>query len=282
MSETLGPATGVLSAEIASVLPRFFEGGKGPSHDELTLLFRQAGLADADPGLSGPAGPIGKMKRVRRVLLHAVSSAPEAGGRLVVQLVDTVRASGAFVPEASEYVGDEVMGAARRGFAALGYEFDAEGHLRPALLENLDGAELTEALWTYVRRARSGASDQPQVVGTAKDLAEAVARHVLVESGGEYAPGMGFPGTLYHAYLQLGMAAPDPKLLGQLDADPRLAMQQAIYLLACATNRLRNAEGAGHGRPAPSTADALDGRLSAQASGLVSDLLLTLLEREQG
>jgi hypothetical protein len=92
---------------------------------------------------------------------------------------------------------------------------------------------------------------------------------------------MGFPGTLYHAYLQLGITAPDATLLGHIDADPRTALQQAIYLLACAANRLRNAEGTGHGHPTPSTADALDARLSAQASGVVSDLLPTLLARNK-
>jgi len=165
----------MLSPEIASVIPRFFDAGKGPSHDELTLLFRQTGLAGADPGVSGPGGPIGKMKRVRRVLIFALDEHPDAGARLVRQLVDMVRGSGGFHPGTEDYIGDATVAAARRAFADVGYDLDVGGHLRPATFENLEGGELTEALWAYVRRARSGASDSPQVVGTAKDLAEAVA-----------------------------------------------------------------------------------------------------------
>ncbi len=269
----------MLSTEIVSIVPRFFDGGRGPSHDELSLFIRQAGLEVADPGQSGPAGPIGKMKRLRRVLIHAQSADPDGGARLVAQVVAAVRGNGGFRAGTDDYVGDELMLAARRAFAAVGYEFDAEGYLRPASLENLEGAEMTEALWTYVRRARTGATDQALVVGTAKDLAEAVARHVLVESDGDYTPGLGFPGTLYHAFMRLGLPAPEPKLLSQLGMDARGAVYQAIYLLACAANRLRNEQGTGHGRPTPSTVDELDGRLCAQGAGLVSDLLLTHLDR---
>ena len=73
-------------------------------------------------------------------------------------------------------------------------------HLRPRLLENLDGAELTEALWAYVRRAQTGAGDAELVIGTAKNLEEATVRHVLKELTGEY-PTSGraasFPVVLY-------------------------------------------------------------------------------------
>jgi len=271
----------VLSTEIATLVPKFFDSGKGPSHDELTLYFRQTGLASADPGQQGPEGLIGKMKRVRRVLMHAVEREPEAGSRLVLLLVDSVRANGGFRAGTDDFVGEELIAAVRRGFASLGYEFDAEGHLRPATLENLHGVEMTEALWAYVRRARTGTTDSPQVVGTVKDLVEAIARHVLVETTGGYPEAMNFPGTLYQAYDRVGLTPADPKILGQLDADGRLAVEQALYLLACAVNRLRNQQGTGHGRPHASAADDLDARLSAQSSGLVGELLLATLANRQ-
>jgi hypothetical protein len=269
----------VISTEIASVVARFFADGKGPTHDELTMYFRMTGLSAADPGTKTADGtPIGKLKRVRRVLNHAIDHDPDAGGRLVQLLVDSVRANGGFREGTDGFVGAEVMDQARRGFASIGYEFDAEGHVRQAMLENLQGADLTEALWAYVRRARSGGSDAAHVVGTVKDLSEAIARHVLQETVGGYSKGMNFPGTLYQAYDRLGLRPPPPAMLDQLDEDARIAAQQALYLLACAVNKLRNQQGTGHGRPEPSRLSALDGRISAQASGLIGELLLTALQ----
>jgi len=268
----------VLTPALASVVPRFCDHGRGPSHDELTLVIQQTGLASADPGPTSATGPVGKMKRLRRVLTAALSDAPEEGGRLVVRLVEMVRAVGGFSSESDQYIGEDVCVAAQRAFAEIGYLLDPEGHVRPRLLDNLEGAQLTEALWVYVRRARTGVTDAALVVGTAKDISEAVARHVVVELAGSYSPTMGVPGTIFHAYHHLGLIAPDPKILEQLDPDPRLALQQAVYILACTASRYRNSAGAGHGRPSPSTADALDGRLCAEAAGLLGDLLLTKLE----
>lgn len=47
----------ILTPALASVIPRFCDAGKGPSHDELTLLIQQVGLGDADPGQRDRRGP---------------------------------------------------------------------------------------------------------------------------------------------------------------------------------------------------------------------------------
>ena len=92
-------------------------------------------------------------------------------------------------------------------------------------LESLEGAELSEALRLYVRRARVGHSDAALVTGTAKDLLEAAARHALVEKTGSYDERMNFPMTLYHAFYAEGLATPPGDVLdaweSKLDPDPR-------------------------------------------------------------
>ena len=126
---------------------------------------------------------------------------------------------------------------------------------------------MTDALSAYVRRAQRGAGDAELVIGTAKNLEEATVRHVLKEVTGEYAtagPTANFPTALYSAFHLVGLAGSG----AQLDKDPYRALQQALFLLACAVNRLRNERGDGHGRPEPSVATALEGRLSAQSAGL--------------
>jgi hypothetical protein len=262
----------MLTDEIASAIARFFDGGRGPSHDELDRAIQRADLARADIRRSDPMA--GKMKRIRAVLGYAIDNAPKQGESLVRSVFGLLRSAGCFREGSEQFGGRENIEALRLGFRRVGYDLDAGGDLRPVLLENLEGKELTEALRGYVRRARSGSTDTELVIGTAKNLEEATARHVLKEKIGQYPTHDNFPTTLWQAFEVLGLAGSTI----QLDPDPYKALQEAIFLVACAVNRLRNEKGDGHGRPDPTTATALEGRLSAQAAGLIAELLLTVLE----
>jgi hypothetical protein len=268
----------MISPEIATVVPRFFDGGRGPSHDELTRLFERMGLAEADPLCGDPSLTIGKMKRVRAVLGTALDRDRESGGRLVQSLVLAVRAHSGFQRGSDSYVGDDLLAEAQRAFADIGYELSPDGAIHPRRLEELDGAELTDALLAYVRRAREGADDDALVVGTDKDLLEAVARHALVETTGGYATQDNFPATMYQAFERLELSPAPPSVSDQLDPDPRSAVQQAVYLLALAVNRLRNQQGTGHGRPIPTDLREDDSRIACHATALACEVLLTALE----
>ncbi len=265
----------MINDEIISTIARFFEGGLGPSHDELGRLFRRFGLADADP--ARPGEPLGKMKRVREVLSSALDEDVNAGDELARSLLLVMKAAGCFRPNAENYAGEGTIRAAREAFRSVGYELDPEGNLRPQTLENLDGAQLTEALLVYVRRARVGSADAALVVGTGKDLLEATARHALVESTGRYPEGNNFPTTLFQAFDRLGLATPPPDLIQRLDSDPVRGLEQCLWLLGCTVNRLRNAEGTGHGRPFLPRVTDRQAAVAIQAMGLVSQLLLETL-----
>ena len=66
----------MISTEIAPVVARFCD-RRGPSHDELTLSFKQAGLGSADPGQHAADGVSG-LPRVRRYL-HIGNTRPSHG-----------------------------------------------------------------------------------------------------------------------------------------------------------------------------------------------------------
>jgi hypothetical protein len=267
----------MISPEIATVVPRFFDGGRGRSHDELTRLFELEGLAEADPLHSDPSLTVGKMKCVRAVLGIALERDPEAGARLVQSLVRAVRAYSGFQRGSDNYVGDDLLTEAQRAFTDIGFELSPDGAIHPRRLEELEGTELTEALLAYVRRAREGAGDDALVVGTDKDLLEAVARHALVETTGDYSTRESFPATIYQAFERLGLSPAPPSLSDRLDTDARSALQQAVYLLALAVNRLRNEQGTGHGRPVPTDLMKDDSRIVCHATALVCELLLAAL-----
>jgi hypothetical protein len=211
------------------------------------------------------------------ILAHAIDRQPNEGAQFVTLFIGQVRACGGFRVGTPDCPGAETIAQLRETFRRVGFELDPEGNLRPTVLENLNGVELTEALWAYVRRAQSGSGDAELVIGTAKNLEEATVRHVLKELTGDYSTGgraSHFPTALYQAFYALGLCGSN----AALDNDPYRALQQALFLLACAVNRLRNDRGDGHGRPEPSIATMLEGRLSSQSAGLVCELLLTALK----
>ena len=107
---------------------------------------------------------------------------------------------------------------------------------------------------------------------------EAAARHVLVRQGSMYDERMGFPGTLFQAFDMKGLATPTGQVLQALEegleADPRRRLEQTLYLLGVGVNKLRNAEGTGHGHPFPPCVSDLEAKLAVEAMAIISELLL--------
>ena len=270
--------------ELGSVISDFFEGGDGPSHDQLDRAFVRSGLNPGDPAPGGatPAGPpIGKTKRVRAVFVYATDHDPDAGIKLASQLVGLLRADGMFSRTLASYAGAEKIQRLRESFERIGFELDDSGALRQKVIDNLSGTALTEALRSYVNRINLNPDDASLLVGTGKELDEATARHVLEQKLGAYptgGPGSNFPYTVTQAFTILGLETP-PAI--QLHPDPHRAVQQCLLQLAIEVNRLRNDAGTGHGRPsgprrtAPLTP--AEGRLVARATALVAGAMLDLL-----
>ena len=268
--------------ELGSVLGSFFDGGAGPTHDELDRAIHRVGLQRGDPAPGGrsPTGPVGKTKRVRELMAFATDHDSSGGIRLARHLVDLLRADGAFERDLPGFAGEEKAALLRTAFKRLGFTLDNEGGLLPTVIDNLTGSELTDALRAYVNRVNLNPDDVSLLVGTGKELDEAAARHVLLERLGEYPIGGhagSFPATLARAFSSIGLeVAPD--LTGQLDPDPRRQVHQCLFLLGLAVNRLRNDAGTGHGRPdAPKKSTPLtpaESRLVARATALLAGMLL--------
>jgi hypothetical protein len=260
---------------VAAVADLFHADRWQPSHDDLTIQFKRTRLLRADPRQQ--YAMIGKRKRVRGVLLHALDQDQRAGKQLVSNLVGLVKGAGGFRKASEFYVGDETFANARAAFLTEGFELDSDGNLRPRLLENLQDAELDAALLAYVRRAQQGSTDAALVTSTGKDLLEASARRVVERAGGNYST-MNFPGTLYQAFDAQGLAPVPPRAMDainrELSTDARERFAQALYIVGCAINTLRNSEGTGHGRPFPSRVTEREGRAAVEVMGAISELLL--------
>lgn len=266
---------------LGAVLGDFFEDGSGPSHDQLDQAIVRARLTAGDPAPGGktPQGsPLGKTKRIRQVLVYATDRDAAAGLGLARHVVSLLRADGAFSPGTGRYAAESKIGRLREAFAPVGFTLAPSGELRPTVIDNLAGTELTDALRAYVNRINLNPDDAPLQVGAGKDLDEAAARHVLQERTGTYPAGGhagSFPVTLANAFTTLGFSVPGSV---QLNSDPHQAVRECLFLLGTAVNRLRNDAGAGHGRPGPprktQPLTPAEARLVARATALLAGALL--------
>lgn len=264
-----------ITVPMAGALAELFPPESPVSHYVLDRCFERYGLSQFDPRRFDPNA--GKIKRVREVLTEAAHRDPVRGGQLLRHLVDQMKGAGEF-----PRLGDSgALARLRSALRSAGFSLADDGTIAPLTLDGLSSRELTSALRVYVERARRGDTDAPLVAGTAKDLAEATARHVLVERVGGYSESMGFQGTLHNAFGAIGMAPIGPKewdeILKKLDSDPARRLHQCIYLTALAANKLRQAEGTGHGRPHDAKISSDDARIAAEAAALTSGAMLDRL-----
>lgn len=247
---------------------------RDPSHSDLEFQIKRAGLGSADPVAQGQT--VGKAKRVRAVLTWALDNAPQSGEELVSSLVGTVRGCGGFRADSPSFVGKEALESAIAAFKEEGYSLSSDGVLVAEVLDSLSGVDLTRALEAYVRRAKRGVEDAALLVGTGKDLLEAVAKHVIVRRMSIEPGQMDFPTLLGQAFYALGMASPaDPSQPGE---HPRRRLERSLYEAGCAVNALRNREGTGHGRPwLPNVKDD-EGQMAVEVMGVVAGYMLRALQ----
>lgn len=244
-----------------------------PSHSDIEFRIDQAKLTSADPGRQGK--PVGKSKRVRGTLSWALSNNIPAGEALVAGLISTVQGYGGFRPKSSNYCGDEAIVNLTAAFLAQGWELFADGTLQPRLLESFSGKALTSALRAYADRARRGSLDSPLLAGTAKDLLEATASHVLVQKWGTSPSTSNFPTLLGQAFTALGFATPSIPMAPGEPVEKRI--ERAAYELGCSLNALRNKQGTGHGRPWVSTVTPSQARFAIESMGSIASLMLEAL-----
>lgn len=265
LTETIATALASLVGDAQAERPR------APSHSDLAFLFRAHGLEEPDPAKQGSTG---KAKRVRTVLYWALEFDRDAGERLVAAIVSQVRGKGGFRPDSENYAGADAIKTLVDAFRSEGYDLAPDGVLRAMLLDGMVGAELTEALNAYVRRAKTGADDAALVTGTGKDLLEAVAAHILTERVKGYSASSNFPSLLAAVFERLGLALPLPGQQPPTGEPAQRRVERSMFELAIALNRLRNKEGTGHGRPWLSSVSGSEARFAIESMGAIAEFLM--------
>lgn len=250
---------------------------RDPSHSDIEFQINRAGLIHVDPNKDG--SPVGKAKRLRIVLNWAIENDIAKAEKLVAGIISSVKGCGGFRSTSPNFVGSDAITDLSSALRSEGIVLGNDGSMSPVALDSLSGRNLTQALRGYVNRAKKGIEDAALVVGTSKDLMEAVAAHVIQELWGGYPSTANFSGLLGQAFVALDMATPEQKpMQGE---HQRCRLERSLYETACSINNLRNKQGSGHGRPwVPDLRDA-EAKAAVEFIGAISELLIDNLERKK-
>ncbi|MDR1700472.1 MAG: abortive infection family protein [Lachnoclostridium sp.] len=267
------PLNDIIAIAISKMVDDSQTGTHEPSHYDIECEFKRAGLIEADPKSKGKM--VGKAKRVRAVLTWAIDNNSNSGEKLVYLLFSLVKSVGGFREDSPNYIGHEASENLKTAFKSEGYVLSSDGTINRIVLDNLNDIEKHQALLTYAKRAIKGADDAALLIGTGKDLMEAVAAFVVQKKWGNYSTQANFPMLLGQAFTSLGLATAHEPIKPNEPASKR--MERALYELACSINKLRNKEGTGHGRPFISTVSDDEAKTAVAAIGLISEYLLSKL-----
>ncbi|WP_348700309.1 abortive infection family protein [Duganella fentianensis] len=246
------------------------EDRRDPTHSQIDFIVGRASLTAGDPKAHGQT--VGKAKRIRAVLSWALANNRPQGEALVESLISFLRAAGGFRPDSSNYVGTEPIKNAVNAFRAEGFILSSDGELHPLVLDNLTGVQMTEALKRYIRRAQHGNEDAALITGTAKDLLEATAAHVLVERTGLYPTGANFEALLGMAFVAVGMVTAAHPV--QPSEPWKCKIERGQFTLALGINGMRNKQGTGHGRPWLPTVTDVQAKNAVRSMANIAEWLL--------
>lgn len=263
------------NTEVAAALGRFFHTGIGPSHTALTAAFAQGGYSDEDPY----DGTQPNKERRVQVVVAAAGRHPHRARDLIEALLTQLRVDGAFDPQAAAH-NDDAIRKLRRALARAGWHVDDEGYLSVLGVADLDAGG-RPALEETLERLRRASDDPALLLGTAKDLLEAVAKFVLSELGVPYNDKADFAELWYHARDRLGIH-PKQVAFGQPAAGPIQALLQSAWTIAEATNQIRNLQGTGHGRTLPTGVTREMALLVVREACSVAEFVLATLDRSVG
>lgn len=265
-----------VSNEVAAAFGRFFFAGNGPSHSNLTRVFTGSGYSGDDPYDATTQTP-NKEQRVVTVVRAAVRR-PAGAVSLVGELLTALRVFGCFDGRSAEFQSECAL--LRRSLLQQVWILDDDGYASPAGRIDLETGG-REALDEQVARIQRNVDDLGALLGTAKDLLEAIGKFVLEERAMLPSQRLDFDEVLHLALDQLGL------LPTMVDATSPGGMQlRAIYqsakTIASTVNELRNVQGSGHGRTLPTGVTPEAGRYVIREAAHVAELMLGSHDRQMG
>lgn len=264
-----------ISDDIGAAFAAFFRGGEGPRHSTISSALTAAGLNDDYVYQEQSGGP-NKEQRVLRAFRHAEREGN--GRRLVEGLLSSLRHESLVGhPESSRSEDERRL---RLALGRSGWLLSDDGQLRAFAGADLETGGRV-ALDENLERLRSSTSDPALLLGTAKDLLEAVAKFVLEETGVGVPTNASFDGIWHIARERLGVL-PDRVDKSLPGFEAIRAIHQSSWTIAKNVNDLRNLQGTGHGRTLPTGVGEDLALLVVREACSVAEYMLRRLDHERG
>lgn len=264
-----------LTDDVVSAIAAFFLGGAGPRHKLISDVLTRTGYGD--DWVYGAPDAANKETRVRAAL-HAARRQPVRSRELLEGLLSLLRTEGLIGAPEAERTEDELR--LRQALGRASWYLDDDGMLRP-----FGGIDLETggraALDEQVHRLRASAEDPALLIGTAKDMLEAVAKFVLEELGMTVPRSINFDGLWHIARERLGLL-PERVDLSQPGGEAIRAIHQSSWTIAQNVNALRNLQGTGHGRTLPTGVSEDLAMLVVREACSVAEFMLRQLDRQIG
>ena len=224
------------------------------------MAFAVAGLAGDEPGT--------KRERV----FHAICNAhDDQMGLLVEHLCDGLR-------EAFTVADLATLNRLRRALVPFALELDENFEIRQPVSSNLHVVTDIPALREHAARIHRAIrdDDDPQVLGSTKELLETTAKLVL-ERTGSTTPKK-FPALLIAAFEALHLHPKAPPSAGTPLEGPVRDILNGALRITLGIDELRNSHGTGHGRTTPTALSRRNTRLAANAGVTVATFMLDTLD----
>lgn len=204
---------------------------------------------------------------------------PSSARPLVEGILSALRVQGYFDPQHPNY--DKTRAKTLRdALARQGWLLTAEGELtNPGGIYLATGGRA--ALDEQVTRLRQNVDDAGALLGTAKDLLEAVAKFILEELSVPVSSKMSFEELWHHARERLGILP--NQVAGDVPGAAAIReILQSGWKIAQQVNVLRGLQGAGHGRTLPTGVTPEQAVLVVREACAVAEYALSSLDRQLG
>lgn len=192
------------------------------------------------------------------------------------ELLTALRVHGCFDARAGDFADEAVH--LKRELLQQGWILDENAYAAPAGRVDLETGG-RQALDEQLARIQRNVDDPGALLGTAKDLVEAISKFVLEERFMMPPRTLSFDEVLHLALDQLGLL---PTLVDATRPGEKQlrAIYQSAKTVASTVNELRNLQGAGHGRTLPTGVSPETGPYVIREAAHVAELMLSTHDRQ--
>lgn len=248
---------------VAAAFADIFAVESPPTHSDMDLAFRRAGVSSPQSPPGTGIQSISKARRVTNAFDHATEGQIDGLIRALTASLTTKR-----VFETYDQVTQGLLTELRKSLARIGWELSPSGTLSPLGIIDVQAGG-REALEQQIKRLRNSGDDVSLMLGAAKDSLEAAARFVLEERQQSYQPDESLEALVNRAMKLAGISTRPADVTSE--ASKALAtINQSVPKIAEAVRKVRNDQGSGHGRTVMAT-------MSMPEAAFIRDLTLSVV-----